>query len=115
MGLSLAFRGTIGAVRLFRTCLVIFAKVLKKPCYRSFSAVKNNISGILGLHDTPMIAQVKLSDDRAIAISKAIQDCVDHINFEPIGNLLGFGKIAYKYKKVVSDLIVDFSFSQLGG
>jgi hypothetical protein len=78
-------------------------------------AFEDDIGGILGLHDRPMIAQVEHFDDRTKALGKVIQDAMDQIDLEPIGNLLGGSKIGHTDKQVVDEWMVDVSILQLGG
>ena len=78
-------------------------------------AFEHDIGGIFGLHDRPMISQVEDFDNRTKALGKLIQDAMDQIHLEPIGNLLGFGEIGNTDKQAFDELMVDASLLQLGG
>jgi len=72
-------------------------------CLEIFLVSEDNVGCILGLHDTPVIAQVESLDDGAKLLCKEIEPMVKEIHLEGIAELLGMAEIRYPREHIVHE------------
>jgi len=81
-------------------------------CLQLCLAFKHNIGGIFGLHDAPMIAKLKVPDDRAIALCHGIQPCVYPLHLQAVGCYPSISKTIDAHKGVINECVVDLMLSK---
>src|SRR5574341_883953 len=70
-------------------------------------AFKDDVGGVLGLHDTPMIVEGEGFDDGAILLGKAIELTVQLTDVEALGQEIGPLKIGDEEKSVAREFKCD--------
>ncbi len=55
---------------------------------QSILALEDQVGGVLGLHDAPVIGEAQLGGDRAVLSGKLIQTPVQEFNIELVGQLV---------------------------
>ena len=51
--------------------------------------LENDVGGVLALHEAPVIARLKVPDDRAIGLSRGVESSMQAIGSQGIGKFLG--------------------------
>ena len=76
-------------------------------------APEDDVGGILGLVDAPMIGHPQVVNRRTIAADKGLQLAVQRLNLHVVGDTLSLGKITDGSKGVVGQAIRNLAFAQL--
>lgn len=75
--------------------------------------LKDNVSGVLCLHDTPMISLIDLLDNRAEAGSVPVHCSMQLSDAECVGQLLGYVPIPNLHEGIILQCIIDAAIVQL--
>ena len=81
--------------------------------WRFCLAPKDDVGGILGLVDAPMIGHSQVGNRRTIVAHKGLQLAVEGLDLQAVGDALGLGKVGDRSKRVVGQAIGDIALAQL--
>ena len=77
-------------------------------------SLENNVRGVFGLQDAPMIAILKKTDDRTVHAGRSVEYPVNAFGVDVIGQCLRLVKVLDAHKTVVEHCRMDAFFAQLG-
>jgi hypothetical protein len=76
--------------------------------------LENNVSGVFGLHNAPMVAILEILDDGTVETSIGIEYSVNAFDIDVISQFLRFVKAFDAHKTVVEHSRIDAFIGQLG-
>jgi len=75
---------------------------------------ENNVGGVFGLHDAPMVAILEILDDGTVAAGVGIEYSVNAFDIDVVGQFLRLVKVFDAHKAVINHRCVDAFIEKLG-
>ena len=75
---------------------------------------ENDVGGIFGLHDAPMVIVRKVSNHRTVLPGRFIENAMHLLDIDVVGQFLGFVKVSDGYEGVVEHSVVDAFLVEFG-